>query len=138
MGIISGRLDHVALQVADLERALAFYTGVLGLKLQFRKRDEAHGEAFAFLELEGGNLELLQLLGAEDGAERAAPREPWCPHVALAAEDVDTAIAAVRAAGATVLKGPLEIAGLVRWAYIADPDNNVIEFVQWLGAEDTE
>jgi len=127
------KLDHVAIQVSDMDRALAFYTGVLGLELQFRQTDEAHGEVFAFLALEGGNLELLQCLGdAADPAPRPAPREPWCPHLALATDDLDDALNAARAAGVTVLKGPLEIPGQVRWAYLADPDNNVLEFVQWL------
>jgi hypothetical protein len=31
-----------------------------------------------------------------------------------------------------IVKGPLEIPGKVRWLYAADPDKNVIEFVQWL------
>ena len=31
-----------------------------------------------------------------------------------------------------ILKGPLEIQGQVRWMYLADPDNNILEFVQWL------
>ncbi|MCZ6792378.1 MAG: VOC family protein, partial [Planctomycetota bacterium] len=54
------RLDHVAVRVSDLDAATAFYTEKLGLKLLFRKVDETQHEAFAFLELEGGNLELLQ------------------------------------------------------------------------------
>ena len=28
--------------------------------------------------------------------------------------------------------GPLEISGRVKWVYVSDPDNNVIEFIQWL------
>ena len=35
----------------------------------------------------------------------------------------------------TVLKGLLEIPGMVRWLYAADPDGNVLEFVQWLQLE---
>src|ERR1700755_923034 len=40
--IASGtRIGHVHLKVADLDRALAFYVGVLGLELQVRLRDGA-------------------------------------------------------------------------------------------------
>ena len=56
------RNDHTAFRVRDLDRALDFYTGILGMRFLFRETDEAHGEAFAYLELEGGNLELLQSL----------------------------------------------------------------------------
>jgi lactoylglutathione lyase len=31
-----------------------------------------------------------------------------------------------------IVKGPLQIEGKVTWLYVTDPDNNVIEFVQWL------
>ena len=31
-----------------------------------------------------------------------------------------------------IAKGPLEAPGLAKWIYICDPDNNIIEFVQWL------
>ena len=30
-----------------------------------------------------------------------------------------------------VVKGPMEIPGMVRWVYTHDPDRNIIEFVQW-------
>ena len=36
------------------------------MKLMFQKKDEEHHEAFAFLELEGGNLELLQALDEDN------------------------------------------------------------------------
>jgi lactoylglutathione lyase len=31
-----------------------------------------------------------------------------------------------------IVKGPLEIKGAEKWIYISDPDNNVIEYIQWL------
>jgi hypothetical protein len=30
-----------------------------------------------------------------------------------------------------VLRGPLLIADQVTWFYFADPDNNILEYVQW-------
>jgi hypothetical protein len=38
----------------------------------------------------------------------------------------------IQAQSLHLIKGPLKIEGKVTWLYIADPDNNVIEFVQWL------
>jgi len=127
------RADHFA--VADLDRAIAFYRDVLGLPLMFRELDPIHHEAFAFLELKGGNLELLQALDEENRPLPLAPpslREPYCPHLALATDDLDGLQDRLRAHGVPLLKGPLEIAGKVRWLYFADPDNNVLEYVQWL------
>lgn len=125
--------DHFAFEVADLDAALDFYCGTLGLKLLSRETDEVHGEAFAFLELAGGNLELLQLLrpGPPSGPPRE-PAPPYCPHLALAVDDLDAVAGRLRRKSVSILKGPMEIPGQVRWLYFADPDGNVLELVQWL------
>jgi catechol 2,3-dioxygenase-like lactoylglutathione lyase family enzyme len=93
------KLDHVAIRVANLEASIAFYTKKLGLKLLFQQVDPAHGEAFAFLELEGGNLELLQLFDEARGEEGETRQEsawkppaiesPYCPHLAFASTDLE-------------------------------------------------
>ena len=56
------RVDHFAYAVSDMDRAIEFYTEVLGLKLLSNQFDKEHQEKYAFLELEGGNLELVQAL----------------------------------------------------------------------------
>lgn len=131
------RLDHVAVQVADIDSAIAFYAEILELPLMFKQEDREHGEVFAFLELEGGNLELLSRIDAEGRPipfTRPVLQKPWCPHVALAVGDIDAAVEKLQAAGIPLLDGPLIIPGKVRWLYFSDPDHNVIEYVQWLDA----
>jgi catechol 2,3-dioxygenase-like lactoylglutathione lyase family enzyme len=125
------RNDHTAFQVRDLDQAIDFYTEKLGLKLLFRETDEAHGEAFAFLELEGGNLELLQSLDTEM-PPAPDPEPPYTPHLAIATDDLESFAQSLGDKGVPILKGPMTIPGKVTWLYIADPDNNVVEFVQWL------
>jgi catechol 2,3-dioxygenase-like lactoylglutathione lyase family enzyme len=128
-------LDHVALRVSDLDASIRFYSERLNLTLMFKEVDREHHEAFAFLELNGGNLELLQLL---DGDNRplpyssTVPEPPYCPHIAIGVSDVNEMIDNLTKSGTKLLKGPLEIPGKVRWCYFSDPDNNVIEFVEWL------
>lgn len=127
--------DHFAFEVSDMERAVRFYTGKLGLKLLSSDVDDAHHEAYAFLELEGGNLELVQTLDDNNKPiPRTAPEPspPFCPHLALATDDVDACLANLRRHEIPILKGPLEIPDEVKWVYAADPDNNVLEFIQWL------
>jgi lactoylglutathione lyase len=136
------KLDHVAIRVANLEASIGFYTKKLGLKLLFQQVDPAHGEAFAFLELEGGNLELLQMLDdtSNHGPDnkhhstwQPAPIEkPYCPHLALEATDLELQVEQLQAANIPIVAGPLEIPGSVRWLYIHDPDNNIIEYIEHL------
>jgi len=129
------KLDHVAFQVSNMNRSLEFYTKTLGLDLMFDKTSEEHRERFAFLALEGGNLELLEKHDEEGkpiSVEKGEPEPPYCPHVAIATEDLDAVVKTLEASGIPLLKGPLLIEGEVRWLYFCDPDNNVLEYVQWL------
>ncbi len=129
------RLDHVALRVSDMDAAITFYTQKLGLRLLSDQVDEEHHERFAFLELDGGNLELLQVLDEDNAPAPYRPPEPdasLCPHLAIATADLASETMRLQKRGVPIFKGPLEIGGQVRWLYTADPDNNVIEFVQWL------
>ena len=124
------RLDHVAVPVSDMEAALQFYGEQLGLKFMFREVDSVEQEDFAYFELEGGNLELLKSLAHPFDKPDIKP--PYCPHLALATSDMNATLRLIQERGLRLIKGPLKIEGKVTWLYIADPDNNVIEFVQWL------
>ena len=127
------KLDHVAVGVSNLDAAIDFYEQKIGLKFLFKKVDEAHGEAFAYLEMKGARLELLQPLRL---AKRpAADKLSFCPHLAFASDDIQDTQQRLQEKQVTLLKGPMEIPGMVRWLYAADPDGNVLEFVQWLQPE---
>lgn len=132
------RSDHFAFRVSDIDASIAFYTEKLGLKFMFKKVDPEMREAFAYLELKGGNLELLQLLdekGDPVPMEQRTVEPPYTPHLALGTEDMDGLLERAKSAGVPVVDGPFETAGLVKWVYLTDPDNNVIEFVQWLNKD---
>ncbi|NOY42713.1 MAG: VOC family protein [Planctomycetes bacterium] len=129
------KLDHIAIQVSNIEASITFYTEKIGLKLLYQKIDKLHGEAFAFLELEGGNLELLQHLGEDaEASEFVAPkiRKPYCPHFALATDDLNETVAKLKRNNVPIVAGPLEIPDTVRWMYLSDPDNNIVEYIQYL------
>jgi len=122
--------DHSAFQVSNMDASIRFYTEALGLKLLFRHVNEQQREDYAFLELDGGNLELLQYLGAPFVKPEIKP--PYCPHLALATDDMDETLRLFSEHGTPIIKGPLEIPGEERWVYVSDPDNNIIEYIQWL------
>ncbi len=122
--------DHTAFRVTDLDASIAFYTQALGLRLLFRGINEEEGEAYAFLELRGGNLELIQTL--RERYDPAPVAAPYCPHLALETDDLPALLLEIKAKRIHLVKGPLEIPGHERWLYLSDPDNNVIEYIQWI------
>ncbi len=124
------RNDHIALPVSDMDTAIQFYTEKIGLPLMSRNIDPAQQEEFAFLALQGGNLELLKSLAHP--FEKPEIRPPYCPHLALATDDMALTLKMIEQRRIPIILGPLKIEGKVTWLYVADPDNNVIEFVQWL------
>ena len=124
------KLDHVAVEVSNLEAAIDFYEQKIGLKFLFKKVDKDQGEAFAYLEMEGGRLELLQSLRLKK--IRATENQTFCPHIAFASNDIYATEQQLRKKQVLILKEPMEFAGTVRWLYAADLDGNVLEFVQWL------
>ncbi|OPZ69764.1 MAG: Virulence protein [bacterium ADurb.Bin478] len=128
-------IDHIALRVSNLDQAIAFYTDVLKFDFNFRTLDEEHHEAFAYLQMEGGKLELLQKLDANNRPmtyERPPVAPPFCPHLALGCADLDELVVDLKKRAVPLIEGPLIIPGEVKWLYLADPDHNIIEFVQWL------
>ena len=124
------KLDHIAIGVSNLDAAIDFYEQKIGLQFLFKKVDEAHGEAFAYLEMKGGRLELLQSLHLKK--LRATDDKTFCPHVAFASNDIYATEQELRKKQVHILKGPMEFDDMVRWLYATDLDGNVIEFVQWL------
>jgi lactoylglutathione lyase len=121
--------DHTAFQVSDLDSAVRFYTESLGLRLLSRHLDHEHQEAYAFLALEGGNLELLQKLDRPFRPREIEP--PYCPHLAIETEDISRVTAFASEKGIRVVAGPFEAPGEAKWMYLCDPDNNILEYVEW-------
>ena len=130
--------DHVALRVADLGRAIEFYCDVLGWKLLSRTVDKQHCEAFAYISMSVGTLELLQVIdesGTPAAYEPPSVKPPYCPHVAIRVDHLDEYVEILYRKKVPIVKGPLEIPDMVKWLYIVDPDFNIIEFVQWIKFE---
>ena len=124
------KLDHIALQVKDLDRAIDFYTGRLGFRLLSRAVNAAQQEGYCFLEAEDGTrLELIQDLAA--AFTPPPPHPPYCPHVCFKSEDLGATMEMMEKAGIKVLRGPFVIENEETWVYFTDPDGNVLEFIQW-------
>jgi lactoylglutathione lyase len=83
--------------------------------------------------MDGGKLELIQALSENNQPQPFTPPTLWphfCPHLALQTDSLDQVLAMVKDRGLALAHGPIEYPGIVKWLYITDPDQNVIEFFQ--------
>jgi catechol 2,3-dioxygenase len=125
MSTIDPRVDigHVHLKVADIERSLAFYTGVLGFELQQRMGDEA-----AFVSAGGYHHHIGLNTWQSKGASPPPPGHTGLFHVAIRYPDRATLADALRRlVEAGVPLGGASDHGVSEAIYLADPDGNGIE-----------
>jgi len=122
--------DHVAFQVSDIEAAIRFYEEKLGFALKSNSVNPEEQEAYAFLTLGDVRLELLQDL-KEHAFQKPVVKPPYCPHLAIETDDMEGMVRRLKQAGVELLRGPLAIEGEETWVYFTDPDNNVLEYIQW-------
>jgi len=113
-----------------MDAALRFYLEKLGFTLSFRAVNAEEGEDYAFLTLGDLRLELIQDL-KRTGYHRPAIQPPYCPHLAIETDDMEAAVARLQEQEIPILRGPLAVPGEETWVYFADPDNNVLEYIQW-------
>jgi len=130
------RLLHTMLRVGDLDRSLAFYTDVLGMRL-LRRKDYPDGKfTLAFVgyqdEDEGAVIELTHNwdtasydLGNAYG------------HIALEVENAYDACTRIKERGGKVVReaGPMKH-GTTVIAFVEDPDGYKIELIQRKGRND--
>jgi len=124
------RILHTMIRVGDLDRSLAFYTGVLGMQL-LRKKDYPDGRfTLAFVgygpEAEQAALELT----FNWDTARYEPGTGF-GHVAIEVKDAAAACAEIKARGGVVTReaGPMKHGSTVI-AFVQDPDGYKIELIQ--------
>ena len=117
------RIGHVHLKVADLDRALDFYCGLLGFELQ-----ATYGKDAAFISAGGYHHHIGLNTWYSKGAPPAPPRSPGLFHTAiLYPERKDLAFIYHRL---TTENYPLTGAsdhGISEALYLNDPDKNGVE-----------
>jgi catechol 2,3-dioxygenase-like lactoylglutathione lyase family enzyme len=109
-------VHHVSINVDDVDRALDFYVGTLGLQPRHDRPD--FGFPGAWLDAGGQQLHLIG----------ARPPTDLGQHFALLVDDLDAAIASLRDRGVKVTDAvPV---GPGRQAFLSDPAGNNIELHQ--------
>lgn len=137
--------DHTSFTVPDLDRAVAFWTTIMGFAVSSigPREDPAFASIVgvpgarlrvAHLLGHGHHMEFIEYVAPKGAARPASPNDATCAHVSLMSDDIEADVARMLAAGAalqgavtTVTSGPYKGA---RAVYIRDPNGVVIELDQ--------
>ena len=120
-------LDHIVLNVSDIEQSLAFYTGTLGLRGERLEEFRAGKVGFPSVRINENTLIDLVQAGTTEGT---AVRN--LNHFCLVSEPIDLSKLAedLRTSGVVVVQEPVSrwgARGQATSIYIQDPDANEIE-----------
>jgi catechol 2,3-dioxygenase-like lactoylglutathione lyase family enzyme len=126
--VITG-IGHVAFRITDLDRALAFYRDILGLREAFRlDRDGEPSPWIVYLQVAPGDfIELFP------GAETASPqpgRDAGYNHFCLLVDDIQATVRDLGARGLSIDGEPTKGIDNNYQYWITDPDGNRIELMQ--------
>jgi lactoylglutathione lyase len=118
------------LRVGNLEKSIAFYTEVLGMKLLRQSENPEYKYTLAFVgygdESSNAVLELTYNWGVESYDLGSA-----FGHIALEVENVYEACDKIRAKGGVISREPGPVkGGTTEIAFVRDPDNYAIELIQ--------
>jgi lactoylglutathione lyase len=119
------QLGYVILFVADLERSVAFYRDVIRIPFKLR------GDGYVEFATEGAKFGLYDRNRLDEltGQDSTAPGWPGGEVVFLVG-DVDAEAERLRAAGATILQGPVDRPWGHRTLHVEDPDGFVVELAE--------
>jgi methylmalonyl-CoA/ethylmalonyl-CoA epimerase len=95
-----GRIDHIGVAVEDLDSALELYATGLKMPVVHRETVEEQGVEAILLDVGENHVELLAPLGPDTPVGKyLAKKGPGIHHVAYQVEDIESVLAALRAAG---------------------------------------
>ena len=133
-------LDHMSINVANFERAVTWYSAVLGLDVEVSWRVGAlAGKQLAYLSLNGRRV--VEIVAADEDGSRLKPDQSFGAHfgrtgfghLCFATDSVDTTMAKLEQRGVKAFVNaetyPLDGTKFIRRVgFVQDPEGNVVEF----------
>ena len=98
------KINHVAIVVDDMEKALSFWRDALGMELHELRDVPAEKSQVAFLPLEGSEVELVVPTSDDSGISKyLAKRGPGMHHICLEVDDILGMLAQLSAKGVRLI-----------------------------------
>jgi lactoylglutathione lyase len=122
------RFLHTSITVRNMDESLRFYTDVLGLEFERRRRIPENRAEIAFIHdpKSGGRIELTHW----DDKDRFEAGEQL-DHLAFEVDELDRFLARARDQGIRIAKEPFQLkGGTSRLAFILDPNDVWIELIE--------
>jgi methylmalonyl-CoA/ethylmalonyl-CoA epimerase len=113
-------INHVAVVVDDMDKALSFWQDALGIQLHELRDVPAEQSKVAFLPLAGSEVELVMPTTQESGiAKYLAKRGPGMHHLCLEVDDIDGMLDQLKGKGVRLInEHPRTAADGKRYAFI--------------------
>ena len=114
------QINHVAVVVDDMEKALSFWRDALGMELHELREVPAEKSQVAFLPLPGSEVELVRPTTDDSGiAKYLAKRGPGMHHICLEVDDIEAMMAQLKARNVRLInEEPRRAADGKRYAFI--------------------
>ena len=114
------QINHVAVVVQDMEKALLFWRDALGMEMHELREVPAEKSQVAFLPLSGSEVELVLPTTAESGvAKYLAKRGPGMHHICLEVDDIEGMLSQLKSKGMRLInEEPRMAADGKRYAFI--------------------
>ncbi len=114
------QVNHVAIVVDDMEKALSFWRDALGIELHGLRDVPAEKSQVAFLPLFGSEVELVQPTTDDSGiAKYLAKRGSGMHHLCLEVDDIEGMLAQLRSKGIRLINDePRTTADGKKYAFI--------------------
>ena len=129
-----GRIEHVAIAVADLDAAVAHYSEVWGLEVEHRERVEDQGVEEAMLPLGDSYLQLLGATGPETTVGKFLARQgAGLHHLAYEVDDLEATLAELKARGVPLIDEAPRRGGRGHMVAFVHPKGNhglLVELIQ--------
>jgi catechol 2,3-dioxygenase-like lactoylglutathione lyase family enzyme len=124
--------DHIALTVSDLEKALAYYQGILGFPVigQIFTKDD-RGFVMTYIQVGNSVFELFSFEQAKTIYYTWNPDETvlGLKHIGMLVDDVFVVGEHLKKQGVRIIYPPNHALGGVDTCFFADPDGNALELI---------